>query len=149
MEYPESKALETWKHDDLVFSIVQHSTLNHYCGYVRFPKKPVREMGYNGILTYVPVHGGITFADSGKDGSMVYGFDCGHCDDWSEYTHSKTKYVDKDRNRFVFSREMGDLEKCRTHFWRFSCRRFRIWDIFSSQPKISNAPKKTSTLSIR
>ena len=49
-------------------------------GYCVFKKRPTRETGYNGILTYVPVHGGITYAERDKDGSMVYGFDTLHCD---------------------------------------------------------------------
>jgi len=80
-EYPESKAVKVWRKGDLVFSIVKHSSMGHYCGYVRFPKRPVREKGYGGILTYVPVHGGITYAKQSEDGSMVYGFDCAHAGD--------------------------------------------------------------------
>lgn len=49
-----------------------------YNGYVTFPKRPVREPGYNGLLNYVPVHGGITYANGNKDGSMEYGFDTAH-----------------------------------------------------------------------
>ena len=82
LDYPESKATKSWSEEDLIFSVVLHHELGHYCGYVRFPKKPVREEGYHGILTYVPVHGGITYAEQGKDGSMVYGFDCAHSGDW-------------------------------------------------------------------
>ena len=40
----------------------------------------MNEKGYDGILTYVTVHGGITFAEQDNKG-MVYGFDCRHCDD--------------------------------------------------------------------
>jgi hypothetical protein len=83
-KYPESMAIMTWEKDGLVFSIVKHPERGHACGYVRFPKRPVRERGYEGILVYVPVHGGITYAKEDKDGSMVYGFDCAHSDDWSE-----------------------------------------------------------------
>jgi hypothetical protein len=61
--------------------VVQHSILGHLCGYVRFNKRPVIEKEYGGILSYVPVHGGITYAKESKNGSMVYGFDCAHCDD--------------------------------------------------------------------
>jgi len=50
-----------------------------YNGYVIYPKRPVREKGYWGILTYVPVHGGITYAEEDELG-MVYGFDTGHHD---------------------------------------------------------------------
>lgn len=82
--YPESKAVKIWRKGDLTMSIVKHSTMGHYCGYVRFPKRPVREKEYEGILTYVPVHGGITYAKEDEDGSMVYGFDCAHGGDWTE-----------------------------------------------------------------
>lgn len=53
--------------------------MSGYNGYVAFPTRPTVEQGYDGILTYVPVHGGITFADQFDEG-MVYGFDTGHCD---------------------------------------------------------------------
>lgn len=86
MEYPEEKALETWKVDGATFSIIERSTYGlsigaPYNGYVRFPSRPVKEEGYRGILTYVPVHGGITYAEQSEDGSMVYGFDCAHAGD--------------------------------------------------------------------
>jgi hypothetical protein len=50
-----------------------------YNGYVSFKSKPVKEPDYHGILTYVPVHGGITYAEHDELGS-AYGFDTGHCD---------------------------------------------------------------------
>lgn len=81
MGYPEDDAVETWRQDGAVFSIVQVRRLGHYCGYVRFPSRPTKEQGHKGILTYVPVHGGITYADEAEDGSMVYGFDCAHSGD--------------------------------------------------------------------
>lgn len=81
MSYPEDSAEETWEADGAKFSIVTHPTMGHYCGYVRFPCRPVKEQDYHGILTYVPVHGGITYARMSDDGSMVYGFDCAHADD--------------------------------------------------------------------
>jgi len=49
---------------------------DYYCGYCKFPKRPVKQKGYRGILTYVPVHGGITYAEGSE-----YGFDCNHVDD--------------------------------------------------------------------
>ena len=49
-------------------------------GYAIFPKRLTVESGYSGVLTYVPVHGGITLAEELKDGRMIYGFDTGHCD---------------------------------------------------------------------
>jgi hypothetical protein len=75
--YPESKAVETWERDGLRFSIVSG---RHFCGYVRFTERPVREEGYHGVLEYAPVHGGITYARSDEAG-MVYGFDCAHAGD--------------------------------------------------------------------
>ena len=86
MEYPEEKALETWKADGATFSIIERNIFGlsigaPYNGYVRFPSRPVKEEGYQGIMTYVPVHGGITYAEESEDGSMVYGFDCAHFGD--------------------------------------------------------------------
>jgi hypothetical protein len=81
--YPEEHegVVETWSRDGMTFTVLRHSSFGHFCGYVRLPRRPVGEEGYRGILTYAPVHGGITFAeDEGSDG-MVYGFDCGHSGD--------------------------------------------------------------------
>ena len=50
-----------------------------YNGYVCFKQKPVIEPDHRGILTYVPVHGGITYCVHDEIGS-VYGFDTGHAD---------------------------------------------------------------------
>ena len=81
MIYPEDVSVDKWSKDDLTFSIVKHGSFGHYCGYVRYPRRPVIESGYDGILTYAPVHGGITYADESNDGTMVYGFDCNHVGD--------------------------------------------------------------------
>ncbi len=47
-------------------------------GYARFPKRPLYERGYHGIVTYIPAPGGITLAEQYADGSFVYGYDTGH-----------------------------------------------------------------------
>lgn len=60
----------------VVLSFVE--SCNHWCGYVVFPKRFLREPDCHGFVTYAPVHGGITFSEEREDGSMVYGFDCGH-----------------------------------------------------------------------
>ena len=65
-------------------------TLN---GYVVFPKRPVREKGYQGILTYVPVHGGITYSE-GDELGMVYGFDTLHCDS-DKFPRKSPKWIKK------------------------------------------------------
>lgn len=77
---------KTWQKDNVTFYIVKNEwnhglTGGHYCGYCQFAKRPVIEQDYNGILTYVPVHGGITYAKEQPDGSMIYGFDCAHWGD--------------------------------------------------------------------
>ena len=82
--YPEDYAgATTWEREDKRFIVINidEARRHHMCGYVRFPKRPVREQGYEGILDYVPVHGGITYAEEDEDGSMVYGFDCAHAGD--------------------------------------------------------------------
>ncbi len=79
-EYPESKAIETWVFEGLVCSITRNG-MGALCGYVRFPKRPVSELGYDGIIGGVRVHGGVTYAKQFADGSMVYGFDCSHSGD--------------------------------------------------------------------
>lgn len=54
--------------------------IQQYNGYCRFMSKPVMEPGYKGILNYVPVHGGVTYA-SLQCGVATYGFDTAHADD--------------------------------------------------------------------
>lgn len=54
--------------------------MNGYNGYITYHKRPLKEQGYNGIATYIPVHGGLTYAKENKDGSFTYGFDTAHCD---------------------------------------------------------------------
>ncbi len=76
--YPENKAVESWEIAGLSYHLVKSTS--YYCGYVRFPRKPVREEGCGGLLIWVPVHGGLTYAAK-KGPEMVYGFDCGHLDD--------------------------------------------------------------------
>ena len=70
-----------WENGGLSYQLINRS--GFYCGYVRFPERPVREEGHDGLLTYVPVHGGITYANT--DGqSAMYGFDCAHLGDASD-----------------------------------------------------------------
>jgi hypothetical protein len=65
-------------------------TLN---GYVVFPNKPVRESGYDGIVSYVPVHGGITYCHHEKEGS-IYGFDTLHCDS-ADYPRTNESWIEE------------------------------------------------------
>lgn len=81
--YPEDVAVKTWANDIATFFIVQNPDFGHYCGYARFASKPLKTKGYWGIVTYAPVHGGVTYAEARDDGSIVYGFDCAHRGDQS------------------------------------------------------------------
>lgn len=71
----------SWTENGLDFWLCVHPALKHWCGYVRFPKRPLQEPRFRGIVTYVPVHGGVSWAQESPDGSFVYGFDCNHNSD--------------------------------------------------------------------
>jgi len=76
---------KSWENNGVRFEIAKTS-MGHYCGYCIFPERPLIERGYSGIAIYVPVHGGITFSESGENlnpptSGYVYGFDCAHCND--------------------------------------------------------------------
>jgi len=87
--FPESSAIESGEIDGFKYWIVDYKgSLN---GYVAFPKRPTVETGYGGILTYVPVHGGITFSRNNKFG-MVYGFDTKHSDS-DQFPISDKKWI--------------------------------------------------------
>jgi len=90
--YPEAVAVKTWKFEDVECYLVLQSS-GYYCGYVRFPTRPVQEEDYEGILTYVPVHGGITYASNQAEEGMVYGFDCAHSGDEYNTTMLDTEWL--------------------------------------------------------
>ncbi len=72
---------KSWEQEEVVFTILR-TEMGHYCGYVTFPKRFLLEDGHEGILTYAPVHGGITLAERDDEtGEMTYGFDCMHVGD--------------------------------------------------------------------
>lgn len=60
-----------------------------YCGYAVFKPRPVVEPGMKGIITYVPVHGGITFMVEDQSGA-VYGFDTCH--------YNSSNFPNRDKN---------------------------------------------------
>lgn len=97
MKYPDDKAFKTWAVDDVTCYLVQNHTK---CGYVRLPKRELKEEGYHGIAVYVPVHGGITYAAVGDDGTMVYGFDTGHCDS-NEFPTSDEAWLTKECENLI------------------------------------------------
>lgn len=76
-EYPEGKAYKQAEIEGLPCSFLQHD-MGHKCGYARFPAEfPIDD--YNvGVMKFVPVHGGITYAKRDKDGTVIFGFDAAH-----------------------------------------------------------------------
>ena len=84
------KAQET--HEGITYTVKQLRS-GHLCGYCTFPSRPVKEGKYSGLLTYVPVHGGITWAQEEKDGSFTYGFDCAHVGDELVEQHQNVQWV--------------------------------------------------------
>jgi hypothetical protein len=84
-------SVETGYLDGYEYFIVPAPFEDALNGYVLFPKKPVREEHYSGILNYVPVHGGITLCKHEDEGSM-YGFDSLHSFS-KEYPRNTTQWV--------------------------------------------------------
>lgn len=102
--YPASEAIESGKILGYKYWIVPNPVVG-LNGYIAFPKRPVKEKGYMGILTYVPVHGGITYAKKGKFG-MVYGFDTVHCDS-DKYPRDNKKWIKKQIIKMIRGIEMA------------------------------------------
>lgn len=77
MKIPRTKVVHRVFEDGLFFYIVHFTgACDFYNGYVRFPRRFLREPDVLGIVAMVPVHGGVTFAEENEeDGTMVYGFD--------------------------------------------------------------------------
>ena len=66
--------------DATIFTIMSSGAWTGHAfrnGYVRMPKR-LREESYDGIVAWVNVHGGITYAKEDGLGIMVYGFDTNH-----------------------------------------------------------------------
>lgn len=100
--YQEEKALRCWTVDGVVLCLLPPTDWpKHFCGYCIFESRPVKEEDYSGILTYVPVHGGITYAKLQKDGRMVYGFDCGHSGDDSDPRMTDTEWLGEECDRMA------------------------------------------------
>jgi hypothetical protein len=69
-----------YKLNGLNCAITLGSGYGGFNGYITYKKRPLKESGYYGIVTYIPVHGGITYTKQEEDGSFTYGFDTSHCD---------------------------------------------------------------------
>lgn len=91
IEFMENKAIEVGEIEGYKYMILPAPMEDALNGYIVFPKCPVRESDYNGILTYVPVHGGITFCHHYPEGTM-YGFDTLHHDS-HEYPRTDKTWI--------------------------------------------------------
>lgn len=106
-EYPENKAYEVWPFEECTCILVFNDKMRHWCGYTRFPRRPVQEDGYDGFLIYVPVYGGITYSRESPDGSMVYGFDCGHANDDTYAETHDTVWVKEQTEHMVIGLKLA------------------------------------------
>lgn len=92
-------AMPGWERlPDTVKEMLPHG---HYNGYVRLVRPLFRTKGYNDLLTYVPVHGGITFSAVDSEGCKTYGFDCAHAGD--EVTRWTREAVMRETARLAFA----------------------------------------------
>ena len=121
--YPEKDAIKVWKKTkwqgtEIIFSIVNNDVLSeklkkllksdfakylhdgYFTGYARFKDKlfkgyyKKKKPNYLGFLTYIPVHGGITYAKKDEYG-YVYGFDCVHSGDEDNPNLKDINYIAK------------------------------------------------------
>ena len=62
-----------------------------WCGYATFKKRPLIEIAHGGIISLVPVHGGITYAQQNQSplNTFTYGFDCAHGVDSERFSKIK------------------------------------------------------------
>jgi len=108
---PFDNAVHSGEIDGIPFWVIEAPVEGALNGYVKFPKRPVVEDGYDGILTYVPVHGGITYAAEDEDGGMVYGFDSLHCDS-AQFPRTDPSWVEGEcRKMIVGIRKAAEVEK--------------------------------------
>lgn len=105
------EVLDTLKGDmpTIFDSLMEGNLCNSvYNGYIVFPKRPVKEAGMMGIISYVQVHGGISYAEAEPDGSMVYGFDTRHA--YSPLIKSVDFIVDEIRHMLAGILKAAELE---------------------------------------
>ncbi len=84
--------IEEYEIKGLKCKITNGNGFGGFNGYITYPKRPLKEPRYNGIATYIPVHGGLTYAEENKDGSFTYGFDTSHYDS-KEYPNKDIKWI--------------------------------------------------------
>ncbi len=71
---------KTIDHKAVKFTIKQHPSMGHFCGYCEFDFAPFAGLSED-LIYDVAVHGGITYGT--HIGSTGFGFDCAHAGDES------------------------------------------------------------------
>lgn len=89
--------------EGVLLGLIRNDYNGNWNGYCVFKTRPTIEQGYNGILRYVPVHGWITLAHSGKDGSMIYGFDTAHSGDDNEPNYKDVEWMFREAERMAIA----------------------------------------------
>lgn len=87
--------------------------LGPYNGYVEMESTTLTETAYpSGILMYLPVHGGITFTNHCKDGSVMFGFDCAHAVDMKPDAISHNiEWVAKETERLAYNLRIAEKDE--------------------------------------
>jgi hypothetical protein len=102
-DYPEVMAVEKWGDgESYCCSLVKQECAGMpawYCGYVRFKHDP--KVDENAVR----VHGGVTYHEHYKNGTVVYGFDCAHAMDASDPDKSDLAWLHNEVERMRASIE--------------------------------------------
>ena len=121
-----------------------NSRLN-FNGYVRYKKRPVVEG--SGILTYVPVHGGITYVDE-NEGVVTYGFDTGHCDS-HEFPTSNPAWIKEQIEIMIRGIEIARMVEKRYLLAKTQKTKARYAQmVFDSSPGNNNSPNLMTMINI-
>jgi hypothetical protein len=72
-----------------------------WCGYVRMNRAMFAVPGYKGLLTYVPVSGGITLKAEDSEGCIIYGYDTNHAWDHAKAGFWTPETMTEETNRFA------------------------------------------------
>jgi len=93
---------EIFEYNGYTCVIIRHSTMKHLCGYIGVEKdSPLWDKSYN-ELSFLSVHGGLTFSQHGDghklpEGKYWFGFDCAHGGDYIPSISERGSGTYKDR----------------------------------------------------
>lgn len=96
----------------------------HLCGYVTFPKLPLKEPGYDHLCD-VDVHGGVTYAQQNEDGSYTYGFDCAHFGDSDRSNCKRPNWILSEARNLYQEIVKFQKQEHKTSIWK------RVLSLFS------------------